>query len=142
MCSLNLLIPCLSFPSAGCITMAEAQPPVYFRLCGGLSAAPVPTPRRVVLLTLLIVFIYLFYDVYAYVSACIPECHPHEGQKRVLCPLDPAGVTDSCELPNVSTGNRTLVLCKSSMCPKPLSHLSSPHKSVWDGLLGLSDPLS
>ena len=55
-------------------------------------------------------------SVYEHVWQCL--WRPEEGIR--------AAVTSSCEPPDVGAGSCTLVLCKSSECPQPLSHLFSP----------------
>jgi hypothetical protein len=55
----------------------------------------------------------------------LPACmcvHGAQGQKRSLNPLQ---LKLQVSVSHVDAGNQILVLCKSSRCSKPLSHLSS-----------------
>lgn len=58
-------------------------------------------------------------------SVCYVCADSYGGQKREWDSLELAGVSGSCELPDMDAGNQTLVPCKNTT--QLMNHLSSPH---------------
>lgn len=75
------------------------------------------------------IYIYFIFN-YVYEYTCVWLCiHEHRCPRRPEEAMVPtrAGVTGSCDLPDVGTGHQTWVLCKSSMCFWSLSWLCSTY---------------
>lgn len=68
-----------------------------------------------------------FNFIFSYVHECVSVCTwMQDLQRQDEGPSSSeAGVTGGCELPNMGAGNRTQVLCKSSVRSKLLSHIPS-----------------
>lgn len=75
--------------------------------------------KRLVIHTYVSVCMCTFVSMCLCNRACVCACLcPQRLEEGVRCPG--AGVTGSCELPNMGTRNQTWMLCKNSKCSQPL----------------------